>query len=62
MLHPDQATRDPDLQREIEKTANQREAHRICDEPPPPGLTHRLIHISPHPLKINDLLEPACER
>ncbi len=24
--------------------------------------THRLIHISPHPLKINDLLEPACER
>lgn len=41
LLHPDQATRDPDLQREIEKTANQREAHRICDEPPPPGLTHR---------------------
>ncbi|RIJ87332.1 hypothetical protein RSP822_05785, partial [Ralstonia solanacearum] len=26
------------------------------------GNTHRLIHISPHPLKINDLLEPACER
>ncbi|QOK83482.1 DUF4236 domain-containing protein [Ralstonia solanacearum] len=26
------------------------------------GRGHRLIHISPHPLKINDLLEPACER
>ncbi|MEF9405482.1 hypothetical protein, partial [Ralstonia solanacearum species complex bacterium KE055] len=26
------------------------------------GWRHRLIHISPHPLKINDLLEPACER
>lgn len=29
---------DPALQKEIEKTANQREAHRICDEPPPPNL------------------------
>ncbi|MBT1535684.1 hypothetical protein B7R78_0000555 [Ralstonia solanacearum] len=33
-------------------------AHNI----PELGIAHRLIHISPHPLKINDLLEPACER
>ena len=34
-VHPQS---DPELQREIEKTANQREAHRICDEPPPSNL------------------------
>lgn len=29
---------DAELQRQMEKGANQSEAHRICDEPPPPGL------------------------
>jgi RHS repeat-associated protein len=31
-------TSDPDLQREIERKANEREYHRRCNEPPPPGL------------------------
>lgn len=34
-VHPQS---DPALQKEIEKTANQREAHRVCDEPPPPNM------------------------
>ena len=34
--HPPQS--DPALQQEIERTANAREYHRRCNEPPPPGL------------------------
>lgn len=34
-LHP---SSDPNLQQAVEQTANQREVHRICDEPPPPNL------------------------
>ncbi|SHM29379.1 RHS repeat domain-containing protein [Rhizobacter sp. OV335] len=42
ITHPDPLNlyplSDKDLQKAIEKGANQSEAHRICDEPPPPGL------------------------